>query len=499
MSTVLQRDSERRSPDQPVDQAIPSLALGEEPAGSTATVDAVSSAVSPLGPMTQRRVLGLAIPIIGENLLHTLVGTVDTLMVAQLGKAEVAGVGASLELIFFILAALSAVSIGATVMVAQAIGAGDRERANAVARQALVWGLLLAIPVSVAGYLLAGPAIGLFGAEADVTHYGTVYLQIVGATSVTLLLTFVCGAILRGAGDSRTPFLASIVANVVNVVVAWLLIFGKLGMPELGVAGSAWGATTGRAAGAAILLVLLAGGKRAVSVRGRVGWRPERTVARRLMALGVPTALEELLISAGFMLMLAVVALLGTAALAAQHIAFTALSLIFMPGFGFAMAATALVGQAIGARDLTQARTAARLSVTWATIWMSAGGLVYFVFAPQAMRFFSDDPAVIADGVDALRVLAPGLPFWALWTVFGGSLRGSGDTRTPMLMSGLCVWLALALAWVAVRWFDGGIGAVWFMFLISAPLAGLGNWWVLRRRLASGTALREATPVVAGN
>jgi putative MATE family efflux protein len=477
-----------------------SAVVGAAPLGTEAGLPrpTVAPVTAGLGPMTQRRVLGLAIPIIGEHLLHTLVGTVDTLMVARLGKAEVAGVGAALELIFFILAALSAVSIGATVLVAQAIGAGERARANSVARQAIVWGLLLAVPVSIGGYLLAGPAIGLFGAEADVTHHGTVYLQIVGATSVTLLLTFVLGAILRGAGDSRTPFLASIVANVVNVVVAWLLIFGQFGLPELGVAGSAWGATAGRAAGAAILLILLAGGKRAVSIRGRAGWRPQVPIARRLMALGVPTALEELLISAGFMLLLAVVALLGTAALAAQHIAFTALSLVFMPGFGFAMAATALVGQAIGARDLGQARVAVRLSAVWATAWMAIGGLIYFVLAEPAMRFFSDDPEVIADGVNALRALAPGLPFWALWTVFGGSLRGSGDTRTPMVMSGLCVWLALGLAWVAVRWFDGGIGAVWLMFLISAPLAGLGNWWVLRRRLAPGSAVLDATPVIAG-
>ena len=115
-------------------------------------------------------------------------------------------------------------------------------------------------------------------------------------------------------------------------------------------------------------------------------------------------------------------------------------------------------------------------------------------FAPQAMEFFTDDPEVVADGVHALRALAPGLPFWALWTVYGGALRGSGDTRTPMLMSGLCVWLALALAWVAVRWFDGGLGLVWVMFLISAPLAGFGNWWVLRRRLAAGSGVLEATP-----
>ena len=446
------------------------------------------------GPMTRRRVLGLALPIIGENFLQTLVGTVDTLMVARLGKAEVAGVGTALEFTFFILAALSAVSIGATVLVAQAIGAGDRTRADRMARQGLILGVLLAITISVAGYFLARPALGLFGTEPDVADHGATYLQITAATSVVLLLTFVSGAILRGAGDSRTPFLASIVANVVNVAVAWALIFGHLGLPELGVAGSAWGAAAGRAAGATILIAFLVGGRRAVSIRGRAGWRPQRATARRLFGLGVPAALEELLISAGFTTLLAVVALLGTSALAAQHIAFTALSLVFMPGFGFAMAATALVGQSIGARDLAQARAAARISAVWAVAWMSAGGVIYFVLAEPAMRFFTDDAEVVADGVAALRVLAPGLPFWALWTVYGGGLRGSGDTRTPMLMSGLAVWLALVLSWVAVRWLDGGLGAVWAMFLISAPLAGLGNWWTLRRRLAPGSPVLDTVP-----
>jgi Na+-driven multidrug efflux pump len=212
--------------------------------------------------------------------------------------------------------------------------------------------------------------------------------------------------------------------------------------------------------------------------------------------LGIPAALEELLISAGFTTLLAVVALLGTAALAAQHIAFTALSLVFMPGFGFAMAATALIGQCIGARDLAQARAAGRISALWALAWMSVGGVVYFFFAEPAMRFFTDDPAVIDEGVDALRVLAPGLPFWALWTVYGGGLRGSGDTRTPMLMGGLAVWLTLGLAWVAVRWFDGGLGAIWAMFLVTTPLAGLGNWWTLRRRLAPGSAVLDTTPSI---
>src|SRR5918998_5115902 len=174
---------------------------GQEPEASVAdtTLEPV------VQPMTQRRVLTLATPIIGENLLQTLVGAVDTFMVARLGAAAVAGVGIGFELVFFIISILSAIDIGATVLVSQAIGAGQQERANRLARQAIVWGLLLALPVSIGMFAAAPTVIGLFGAEPDVAAAAATYLQVTAATSVALFLSFVCGAVLRGAGDRRTP------------------------------------------------------------------------------------------------------------------------------------------------------------------------------------------------------------------------------------------------------------------------------------------------------
>ena len=485
----------------------PTSAVGEHAASQTPTetptvppveIETLTGALAPAAdgappaappPMTRRRVLGLAVPIIGESLLQTTVGAVDTLMVARLGSVAVAGVGTAIEVVFFLISVLSAVGIGATVLVSQAVGAGDRERANRLARQAVVWGVLLAIPVSAFGVLAAPGAIGLFGTEADVAAAATTYLEITAATSLTLLLSFVCGAVLRGAGDSRTPLTAAVLANVVNVVVAYGLIFGRLGLPELGVAGSAWAAAAGRGAGAALLLALLLRGRRAVSIRGRPGWAPHLGTARQLLWLGVPAAVEQMLMSAGFMTMMAVVALIGTAALAAQQIGFTALSIAFLPGFGFAIACTALVGQSIGARDPRAARVAIGIALRWAVGWMAVGGLLYVLFARQAMGVFTDDPEVIEAGVRALRALSVGLPFWAVWSVCGGALRGSGDVRTPMVTSTLAVWFAVALAYAAVRWLDGGIGAGWLTFFFTAPLAALGNWLVLRRRLAGAAVL----------
>jgi multidrug resistance protein, MATE family len=464
---------------------------GHEPA-----VGAVDTGPDPVvvEPMTQRRVLTLATPIIGENLLQTMVGAVDTFMVARLGAAAVAGVGIGFELVFFIISILSAIDIGATVLVSQAIGAGQQERANRLARQAIVWGLLLAVPVSVVMFAAAPAVIGLFGAASDVTAAATIYLQVTAATSVALFLSFVCGAVLRGAGDSRTPLQAAILANIVNVIVAYVLIFGHFGLPALGVAGSALGAAAGRSLGAAYMLVMMARGRKAISLGGTWGWRPGLTTARQLFTLGVPAAMEQVLTSGAFMVLIGVVALIGTHALAAQQITFTALSLAFLPAFGFSIAATALVGQSIGARVPADAREASRIALRWSLVWMGIGGVLTFLFSERVMQVFSADPAVIGAGTAALRALSVSLPFWALWFVGSGSLRGSGDTRTPLLIGASTMWLTVLIAWIAVRWFGGGLGTVWFGFVLTTAPASVLMWWVYRRRIADFEQGRREIP-----
>ena len=450
-------------------------------------------------PMTQRRVLSLATPIIGENLLQTMVGAVDTFMVAHLGAAAVAGVGTAFEFVFFIISILSAIDVGATVLVSQAIGAGDQRRANQLARQAIVWGLLLAVPVSIGIYFAAPLIIGLFGTEPDVAKAAITYLEIVAATSVALFLSFVCGAVLRGAGDSRTPLAAAVLANIVNIIVAYTLIFGNFGFPALGVAGSAFGAAAGRGVGAAYMLLAMARGKKAISLRGVWGWSPHVAIARQLFALGIPAAVEQMLSSGAFMVLLAVVALIGTPALAAQQIAFTALSTAFLPGIAFSITATALVGQSIGARLPSDARKAWAISLRWALAWLGIGGVLVFIFSEQLMRIFSPDLEVISSGVSALHALSFALPFWAVWFVSSGSLRGSGDTRTPLIVGASTMWLSVFLAWIGVRWFDAGMGWVWTGFVLTSAPASILVWSIFRKRIGDYERGRRELPEVTEN
>lgn len=433
-------------------------------------------------PMTQKRVLLLALPIIGENLLQVAVGAVDTLLVGRLGADAIAGVGVAFETVFLIIAILSAVTIGATVLVSQAIGAGNGERANALAKQAISWGIVLAIPLSVLGYVLAPNAIGIFHVEPDVQANAVEYLQITSACSVAILLSYLCGAVLRGAGDSRTPLKAAVLANAVNVVLAYVLIFGHFGFPELGVGGSAWGAAAGRAVGAAFMLFMLWSGRVPLSIRGRDGWLPDLVMARSLFKLGLPAAFEQVVMQFGFISLVAIAASIGTAALAAQQIAFTAMSIAFLPTIAFATTATAFVGQSVGARRMDEGITAARISRQWAVVVTVVGMIFMLLFAEQIVRAFSDDPDVIEVGRFAMYAIGISLPIWGLWMSSAGAVRGSGDTRSPMIRGVIAVWAAVLIAWVGVRFLDQSIAWIWGTFMVTGLLPAIGNWRAFRKR-----------------
>jgi len=207
------------------------------------------------------RVIGLAWPIIAQNLLETMAGVVDTILVARLGATAIAGVGTALQVLFFLLSILSAVTIGASIMVAHAIGARDANAAVRVAKQAISWGILGALPLALLGALGSGHIIGAFGVTPDVAAVGASYLRITMITLPGLMMVFICGALLRGAGDTRTPMIVGIFDNLINASLAWALIYGHLGLPALGVEGSAWAAAASRLVGSAILIIMLVRGR----------------------------------------------------------------------------------------------------------------------------------------------------------------------------------------------------------------------------------------------
>jgi Na+-driven multidrug efflux pump len=202
-----------------------------------------------------------------------------------------------------------------------------------------------------------------------------------------------------------------------------------------------------------------------------------------VLGLGVPAAVEQILVTTAFLAMTILVARLGTDTLAAQRISMSALSFSFLPGIGFSLAATSLVGQSIGARRPREGAGMTRIATTWAVLWMSAIGVLIFMFATPIMRLFTADPEVIAIGAAGLRVVALTQPFWGVGMVQSGGLRGTGDTRFPLIIGAAGVWSAVLLAWTGVTFVGGGLPIVWGAFLVTSPITSSLTWRRFRRRV----------------
>lgn len=427
----------------------------------------------------RRRVFTLAAPVIGENLLQTLLGIADTLLVAALGAAALAGVGAALQVIYILLGGLSALSVGASVLVAQAVGGQRLEDAGRLARQALIWSVLIAIPLTLVGLPLVPGLIGLFGVEPEVAAVAEGYLAVNLGAVVTITLMLLAGAVMRGAGDGRTPMLVTLLANVINVALSWALIFGHFGLPALGAVGSAWGTVISRGVGAAILVGLLWHGRNGVHIRGGP-WLPSLAAAGAVFAIGLPAALEEMIVITAFAALTPIVATLGTEPLAAHRVAINLLSLSFLPGIGFGLAVTALVGQAVGARRPDEARASVTIALRWAVAWMGGLGVLFALFARPLTALFGEDPALVEAGAAALVMVALAQPFWAATFVYAGALRGTGDTRTPLVITGAMMWLAVTIGFFAVR-AAPHLWAIWAAFLVVGPIEATLYWRAWRR------------------
>jgi putative MATE family efflux protein len=443
----------------------------------------------------------LAWPIIVENLFQSAVLLIDLLLVARLGAVAVAGVGTATQIMWLVMASASIVSIGATILIAQAFGRREVDDASLVTRQAIELALLLGL-VGVALAPLSELIIAALGPEPAVVEIGADYLRVNLLSFGLLNLMMVISACLRGAGDSRTPMLVTGGATVVHTAAATLLIFGVGDWPGMGAVGSAWAAAIARGVGAALLLALLLRPTSRLPLIGRGGWRPDLGLMGRLLRLGLPAGLEQLILSFGFLVYSAMVIPLGTAAFATQRISFNLMSLSFMPGMGYSMAATTLTGQAIGARRPDLARRSSYIAVVQAGALMSLGGALFYFAGEWLMSFFSNDPEIIALGAAGLKVLALCQPFWALGQVMSGSLRGGGDTRYPMWVTMAGMWLLrLPIGYYAGIVLGYGLVGVYVSSIFDAVFRGLLNFHRFQRApwLRPAEQAAPAAPAVVGD
>ncbi len=419
----------------------------------------------------------LAWPAIISFSLESVAGLCDLLMVGHLGPAAVAAVGVGVQILSAVDTTMFAFGTGTLAVVARCIGAGERHEAEETLRQSVVAAVVVATAVILPVLLFPHPLVGLFSVEPGVARDAAAFLRIVILAVPPTAVVFVVSSSLRGAGDTRTPLLIGAIVSVLNVALGYVLIFGRLGLPALGVRGAATATTLAFVAGAAAGLVLLARGGLVMTVRWR-GFRFDGDIVRRVLRIGYPAALESLLIQLGFFVYIVFVARYGTGPVAAYFIGARVLALSFLPGLGFATAAGALVGQNLGAGRPADARESGWAAMRLALGMMTAAGALIFVAARPIAQLFVDDPAVVDEAEHFIRILAVAQPMMAIDFVMGGALRGAGDTRFPLVTVLVAFYgCRLGLAWVVTDAL--GLPLIWLWLCVLGDFfarAALKSW-----------------------
>jgi putative MATE family efflux protein len=430
----------------------------------------------------RKQIFSLAWPVILNNILLTFVWIIGMIMVGKLGSTAVAAVGISGQMFNMVMAITLAVTTGTIALVARYIGSKEKERADAVLGQSLLLSLLLSAALTIPTFVMSESFFRLFKADPAVMQVGVPYLRVVAASTVFLVIGLVCSAALRGAGDTKTPLIITVAANVVNVGINYVLIFGKLGMPALGVVGAGIAALVTYFLEAVAFLFLLMRGKLALSLSLKT-LRFERVLMLRTIRIGTPSAIEQGLLQLGFLWYMGVITRYGTEPLAAYTIGVNIMSLSFMPGFGFSVAASALVGQSLGAKEAASASSQGWECTRLATWTMSVLGVILFLAARPTALVYVDEPAVVAQTADFVRILALCQPAMAIHYALTGALTGAADTRWPLYGSMIGMFLIrLPLALLVSRVLGLGVNWVWLIILADH----YGKALVLALRFASG-------------
>jgi putative MATE family efflux protein len=419
-----------------------------------------------------------------EMLMESVFAVVDIFWVAHLGADAIATVGLTESMLTLIYAVSIGLGIGATAMVARRIGEHNPEGAARAAVQAISLALIVSIFVAIAGVILAPRLLMAMGGSDWVVDQGVGFTRVMFAGNATILLLFLINAIFRGAGDAAIAMRVLWLANLCNIVLGPLFIFGVGPFPELGVMGAAVATTIGRGIGVvyAFSRLVRTGGR--FDIRRR-HLKLEPSIMARLLRLSATGTFQVFIGMASWIGLIRTLSSFGSDAVAGYTIGIRVIIFALLPSFGMGNAAATMVGQALGARKPERAERAVWLAGFYNMIFLGVVGLAFVLFAPQIINNFIDDPKVVPYGIDCLRIVASGFLFYAYGMVLTQSFNGAGDTWTPTLINLFVFWLwELPLAFVLAIILGLGPRGVFVaitvafstLAVVSAGLFRRGTW-----------------------
>jgi putative MATE family efflux protein len=402
-----------------------------------------------------REILRLAVPAFFALVSEPLMLLADSAIVGHLGTPQLAALGVAGTILQTLVGICVFLAYGTTSAVARRIGAGDHKGALAQGIDGLWLALLLGVVLAVAGLLLAPLAIAGFDPSPDVADYAVTYLRISCLGIPSMLLLLAATGVLRGLQDTKTPMVVAISANLANIGLNLLLVYGL----DLNIAGSALGTTLAQtAAGVALVIVVVRGAR-----RDGAKLRPDRPGILASAQSGVPLVVRTLTLRVAIILATFVATSLGTTSVAAHQVAFSLWSFLALALDAIAIAAQALTGRALGAADVAGTRTITRRMMWWGLVSGFVGGLLLWALRDVYVPWFTTDPEVRRTLTAVLLVAAIWQPVNGVVFVLDGVLIGAGDGPYLAVAGVIALALYVPLA-LAVLWFDGSVVALWWAF-----------------------------------
>ncbi len=433
-----------------------------------------TSCINPVTAGSLRRsLLRLAGPMFASALLQNTQSLIDLFWVGRLGPDAVASLALSGTLLFLMWPLVMGLSVGTVALVARHTGAGSPEKAAAAAGQSLGLSVEAGALVGGGGILALRHLLDLIGADPAVAALARHYLTISFSGFFTVFLLSVSTSAMQGAGNTLRPMTGMILANVINLILDPIMIFGLLGCPALGVRGAAWATVVSQAAACVVVTGSLFHGIPRLKVT-RSDLLPEVRLAWAIFRIGIFSAGQMLARSLMSFALFRIVASGGTSALAGYGIGMRFHQMILLPCFVLGNAAAALVGQNLGAVQPARAARAGWLAAELGMGLNLGAAAVMMIFAGPMTGFFSSDPAVVAVGSEYLRLVSFFYVFAALGIILGRSMNGAGDTLPTLFITIGTLWgIQVPLAYYLAGIFTPATTGVWWSIAITNTLNGL--------------------------
>jgi len=445
------------------------------------------------GPIVRSLVL-LAVPIMGANILQVAYQLIDAFWVGRLGADAVAAVSVSMPIVFLSISAGMGFAIAGTTLIAQYVGAGDRAMVDHVAAQTLLSIIAVSAVLEAAGFVLSPYILDLMGVTPQVHHAANAFLRITFIGLPFMFAYFMFQSLLRGVGQVTVPLYIVAATVFVNFWLDPIFIFGRFGIPAMGVMGAALATLLAQSLAAAAGIALLVSGRYGIRLSARA-MRPDFAFIKRAFHLGYPASIEQSARGLGMTVMTFLITSFGTITTASYGVGTNVLNVIVIPAMGFSMATSTLVGQNIGAGNLPRAEKVARLAAIITFCTLTFVGLLCFLFADKIAAFFvPEDHAVIHEAAIFIRTVSWSFGFIGLQFALMGVLRASGNMITAMIISLISQWmLQFPLAYVLSSRTSLAAHGLWWAFpvanvataLIAAVMFARGDW--KRRQLIPAT------------